>query len=845
MPQSVNGIGTHYYGRQNAQVERGVCEKCGKEVDRVSYDTRLWVVILFIPIIPLGKKRVINFCPRCTAHRVMPLDQWNQAVDEVITKAEEEYRKKPDDPQAAVGFNAALLDLNRIPETLANLAEMSRNFADEVVVIYYVAAAYERLGETALADQYFERAYALDPQYHPARRARAVDMIRAGRLDEARGLLDFMTRKSDEQDPKLLFLLASSYQKQGDHFKALELFRIIVRDQPHTAQEKAFRRAVQLSEKAASIPATLLPPAAVPWKKIAMAGIGVLLLIPLGLGGFYKLSYRPLHVVNGYTKEITVSLDGGPESVVLPGGRKEVSLKKGKHQARVAAPWKETIDFKIESGFFSFPVYVLNPGGLSILIREEGFYSNNPAAELPPVQTWFGGERFLVISSVDFTFADFPEQVSMPKGRNRVAKSRLATVEGPPDQVVARFATGKNLDLCMKFCENWLHLAPDQPLAVIYSSCAREAGKGDQAREFLKSGLAKRPINIDWHRAYQDATQADRQNLPALISEYDQALAADPDSSALLYLRGRIEPKPDQALAYFGKAIARDPKNYFPLMARAYQYSSEAEFIRARADLQAALALRPKDVDLQSRYIDTLWAIKDYAELEKQLLPRTKIKSYAEFDLWAVADLLVMYVVAGRETEAQKLIAAAEALEKENKAELLRDLSLPLKEVYFYAQGKIEEVCALSRGQIAQPDLKNRLQFECALETADAKTAEQTVNQFSEECCLGFTDLRMSLLYSKLGNSEKAVAYEKKALEGLVRGDSELSNFVDLMTGKTPVTPANLKRLVAQPDIKCELLTALAVKYPKQRAMLLAEAEKYNFLPMFPSNFFRSFAQMK
>lgn len=63
MPTTVNGVGTHYYGRKNRAARISVCRACGRQGMLESYDTRLWFVIVFIPIIPLGRKRIIDQCP--------------------------------------------------------------------------------------------------------------------------------------------------------------------------------------------------------------------------------------------------------------------------------------------------------------------------------------------------------------------------------------------------------------------------------------------------------------------------------------------------------------------------------------------------------------------------------------------------------------------------------------------------------------------------------------------------------------------------------------------------------------------------------------------------------------
>ena len=57
MPSTVNGIGTWYYGKDNLVTRNDRCEFCGNYGELKSYDTTLYFVVVFIPLIPLGRKR--------------------------------------------------------------------------------------------------------------------------------------------------------------------------------------------------------------------------------------------------------------------------------------------------------------------------------------------------------------------------------------------------------------------------------------------------------------------------------------------------------------------------------------------------------------------------------------------------------------------------------------------------------------------------------------------------------------------------------------------------------------------------------------------------------------------
>ena len=102
MPQTINGIGTTYYGKKNADAYHGVCESCGNEVVLEDYETGHYFCLLFIPIIPLGRKQVIGYCSACTQHRAMPVHEWKQFKENAINEGMSQLAANKDDPIASM-----------------------------------------------------------------------------------------------------------------------------------------------------------------------------------------------------------------------------------------------------------------------------------------------------------------------------------------------------------------------------------------------------------------------------------------------------------------------------------------------------------------------------------------------------------------------------------------------------------------------------------------------------------------------------------------------------------------------------------------------------------------------
>ncbi len=76
MPYTFNGIGTMYYGKKNLEKYESVCENCGRAGWLKAYETRLWFTLFFIPLVPMERKQVIDYCPSCSSHRAVSLEEW-------------------------------------------------------------------------------------------------------------------------------------------------------------------------------------------------------------------------------------------------------------------------------------------------------------------------------------------------------------------------------------------------------------------------------------------------------------------------------------------------------------------------------------------------------------------------------------------------------------------------------------------------------------------------------------------------------------------------------------------------------------------------------------------------
>src|SRR5687768_13271195 len=102
MPHVINGVGTWYYGKRNVHRLRNVCGQCSAVTDLESYDTTLYVVVLFVPLVPIGRRRILESCPSCNQHRMMPLAEWERVKAAAVAVVLEKLRADPDDREAVL-----------------------------------------------------------------------------------------------------------------------------------------------------------------------------------------------------------------------------------------------------------------------------------------------------------------------------------------------------------------------------------------------------------------------------------------------------------------------------------------------------------------------------------------------------------------------------------------------------------------------------------------------------------------------------------------------------------------------------------------------------------------------
>ena len=848
MPFTYNGIGTRYYGKQNLDIHPGVCRSCGRQVQLQSYDTRLWFVILYIPIIPLGRKRILDYCPACRRHYAPSLEKWETARQLETSGAMEKYRSNPT-PENAIAAHQQLLGFHQVPEATELQKTMAEKFPDNAKVQAYLGSALDHMGRRDQAVEYYKRALELRSDLPEARVGLARGYIRAGQLGEARKLLDFLEKSGSAQLYSIepLETLAYAYQNRSEHREALELFEILIREVPKVAEHPGFRKAVKKSEKALGEGRTILPrqkfslkrmldvrgrggrPVFNPRSAIVVGVLLAIIILCLGISNEYIRHHREIYIVNGYDTPADVKIAGLGDVRHLK-GLTSLSLPEGHYHAVVSGPIKEEFDFDVRDTYFNrwfgHPLWLINVGGAALLDLEEAVYSQNPQ---PPTDSIYFGQNFQEFPNVTHPFQALPQSVEVDSGSTKTLV-QLSLFKGDATDVFAYYHKTKGANEALDFAERWLRVRPDDAMMLVtYQSVGVREKQAKRVVAFLRAGLTNRPLQIAWHRAYQNlhSGPGDR---AIIVSQYDDMLRADPTNSALLYLRGRIETNRAMARDFLTRSAASDSNNPYAPFALGYERMTSGDWQGAQPFLTRAVKLSPHDDSFANLlFIDRL-AVGDAPAVEKELRtallrePMNVLKQFQLIDTLAAE---------GKTNQARTAADNFVALYKSRYGdEGGQDLFTATKYHTWYALGDLNALksAAATNNSPAGHSVFARVLIEQGQPDEAVKVLPAQMDSDDKEIFY----FSLAIAYHMDGNNAAAAQWRSKGVELLKHGNEDECAAAALFSGTTPPTRSQVEDVTISPQLKAVLLTELSQEYSQNRAELAAYARTMNVGRSFP-----------
>lgn len=822
MPTVVNGIGTWYYGKRRIHTIKGTCEFCGSQTDLVSYDTTLFFVVVFVPLIPLGQRRILQQCAACQRHRVLSLAKWEEAKVRDGADLLEKLRDDPDNREAimqALAFAIAYQNeplFNNVAETLADAR------LGDAAIQAKLGDGYSYFGRWPDAERAYRASLAVEDN-EVYREQLAWALLKQDQPDEARPYLQHVIDKRKRDAGGMVYFLIKGYQAQGRHDEALALmdqrdqaFPDWIELKEYQQQRKTSTRYRGTDTKVRSDFLSEGKPGYREGNWTARLPRWIAAMIALGAVAFYLGAAiwigqaRKVFLVNGTGQAYKVAIQG-TEHALPPNSATPVRIAEGDVEVSFADArlGLRPVRGQIESSFWTRPfaghTFVINPDRAAMVLEEETYYAKVAPPPGDPAKVHFG-QAFYSLPGVDYEFQNFPPTLQVTE-HSKVRKTRVGLATGLPPEVRLQFLQGLEREEQIQLCQRVLQLDPSDTMILYYLSAQLSP---EETLKFVESRLDGRPILVEWHRVYQ--TQMERTHPQTdLRPRYRKLLADSKGAADALYLLGRVDPDVDEGDKLFQQAATADPPSGYAMYGLGYRAFSEARFSEARTWFEKALT-QMKDKSIPRKMLhDALLASGDYDRLLQALQPEANVPGKK---LGTLIQMLRVQAIRGDKDKARQQVA-----------EVLK-ISGPQRDSVQQALDTVLACC--------ENDVPGYLKavgkapaFEAALLRGELKQATDLAGLASPDS-VAFHGL-LYLEATRAGAKDIADKEWRALLADLGKGGRGQRLFGDVLTGHKPIASRLPQRLPLDPISKRVLLAVAAQRFPDQARELLTMARKLDF----------------
>jgi len=550
--------GTGNFHKRNHAVVRGQCPHCGKIGYKSSFDTTRFFTLYFLPIIPIGRHRILMDCKACDKNWAISLSEWKKIQRIDLPAALAQYEKNRENRETVIGLINLIVQA-QATEHLEKIGPQIRNtFPQDEEILTLLAAAYSRLC-----------------------------------LDEKAGslYLSLLDITDDEE-----------VTRQAENHRKLTGLT-------PPSPPNAFLQRIPLLITPGIILFLLLA-VLVP----AFQGSKIATHI-------YK-EIENVYLVNGLDYAYSVSLDGQKyvlkpgHPLLVPDIEYGTHTVTPSEASGIADPitWTYTSD-DIRGSRYDNAV-VINPDASAILIWQNIAYSDPPPAEDTSKLKIFTGKDYYTYSHIDYVFEDFPEEIQLPSSNSVVRKTGLFAVEDTSPMVALQFLQYyDNMDLYSDYIEQRVLYPSEFPHLQSLAANFMEP----EAFKALAAGKVRQyPIEIEWHRNYHDML-ADESQRNALEQHYRDLLVQHPDDPALMYVLGRISDDPREAEQLFLTAAESPQDQGYGAFALSYNYNLDGKFEAAERYAKLALEKQPENYSFDRQLHTTAMRAQDYDLLIERL----------------------------------------------------------------------------------------------------------------------------------------------------------------------------------------------------------------------------------
>lgn len=836
MPYTFNGIGTWYWGKRNIDKRMDTCEFCGQFGELVSYDTMLYFVVIYLPIIPLGRKRIIDDCPACRRHRAISLKEYLEARQRDLQKILEELKNDPDN-QEKVKTAVRTMVAYRDRATCNHIvAAYRQRFATSPDMLAFLADACRYFEQYDIALQLLTESLRLKDE--PSARERMADvLLHLGRPTDAEPFFAHITVEKDPKKAGLLYLLVEGYQQKGLHQQAIAVLGKIAATWPEMAGSKPHKRYLSASHKRLSsgkpIKSAILSTARQPGSGIDLGGkfgkfFGIAVATAAIVGYLYACwiygQRVDVYLVNGTEKAVTVTINSAKHSLARMSVR-PIVLPEGVWKISVAteAP-VESFDVTHRTSFLLRPfrntTVVLNPDQTAILVRETTVYSAIPNRDASGDLALHTGKPLHTFAGIDYRFEDFPDRIRTKE--HSASKTRIDMYRSQsPINTLNVLHSRLDSNARRKYIERRMLYEPDE-LLWLYALSAELQPK--ELKAFLEPRLSDRPIRVDWHRIYQSVVESIEpgRNLEA---EYKALLDKDPENRVLMYLLGRITKLQSRAdELYLASENGPKPIGY-GYHALAYNRLCDGRFTEGLPFTEKAFATAPGNLQFAETRNKLLYAAGRHDQLLTEIREkRSKEPNRTDLLLSEFAQLVSL----NRKAEIPALLQRYPPLSGNNLTDEDQILKALIDAHIAYMEGNENEAANLN-----EKYLKDFGAFHAAVMRKQPDKASECLDKIAKP---KFEDhLLVYALASHLNSGAIAGRHLEKATAMMAEdNDRDAKESAAMLKQSEMPDPGNLLSLSILPRTKSLVLLAAGFVHPKHRAVFFAKARQLNFEWDFP-----------
>jgi tetratricopeptide (TPR) repeat protein len=850
MPTVYNGIGTWYYGKANHYQYVGHCESCGRETTLHSYDTTKYFVLLFVPLIPLQKIRVIAKCNHCDKHKIASLKKWEAQKSQAIAECLQACEQKPEDAQAAIDLMAVHATFEEEGGFLDAAPGVAERFSQDANVLKVVGALYSNFGYPKEAQEMYLAALAIeeDPAIHEQL---ALVLIKQFEPAAAEEHLVHIYEEGLKEKVGFLLMLGKGYQAVGDHENALGVFEQAVGLAPELNLDKEHKKLVKLSEKNRnsnkeirheSIQTTegqIGSGSDFSGKLARFVMLGVFMAIVFGylLVAHFKGTEREVYLVNGLDQSYTVSINHG--SLHLPASSsKMITVSEGDILVEVQMEGKESpiqdqvihIATPFWTRPFSKSVYVINPDQVALLVRERIFYVINPDNAPEGTQTLHVGRSLYQFEDIDYVFREYPDELDLPGG-DPVSKDRIGLLDFGDDvsiplvvQIIAA-ETGKTEAIA--YAKRQLDYYPEKTSIL---SVLADLVDYDVFAEMIGPGLDVFPVRVEWHRIYQTLSENARPDHD-LVSDYRHRLEQNANNTDLQYLLARIVRDSKLSEKLFEQAGNANPPNAYALHGLAYQKWSLGDFDQAATFADKALTIMPENAGFQYNSCRILMAAGRYDASNK--IVGALLDDQPDDATWIPFELQNVLLSSGYPTARQAMDDRMRKLEESYDPNSLDFLKKSIAMGLAYCAGQWDDYeSALSPTEDPAEKIARDI-------TLGRPLQEQWIAKLADMDD-PYPYLLVYLAEQRSQQTEKADGYLEMAVQRLLKASWEEQLLAQYLSGERTLDLDKACNLTMECGNKAILLTALGLRHPQHQEMLFALARKLNYYRDYPYWFLKS-----